>query len=593
MRGATKNRRSVAALLTGCVVWWRGRPAVALVYRSIFCLHQESSRVIFRFFSYFGETEMGAGAGASAPGSHISEDRKREVTAHMRKIYEDAVRSGSSDAELAALLNTGLSSLMSPQPNLSSSQVANSNFVPTESPGRGPSALSAMPQAQQVKPTGLKKGMMPTVGGSSDASTARAGAASNRPKLQRRRSYGEKEANKITSAGKSGGGASKGSDSSLLLGSISEAQLAASGAVSQPSAGDQTRGDDSGTTSLATDELAADHWDSVRELPYCPLCAMAFKSVSVLERHIKYSDMHLKAVAAQTAQQAAKSTVEEKVPEAPKPLPRQVEGQDYKLLYYGSKFFWRSQDNIDLSFFHHMACSIVEVVPFDVYKNTELERLYFDLYVIHENIDGEVESKLVELREKFKQDNKHDKFQSATFNEVHEKAQLTRVALTTYILTRLQLHVVVSDGSKVTSQIRFQESTQSFSEKTPVLSLDKVPKVLIPVSVTHRRNTSTEEVKQKLTELADDQAALKSAINKAETIASMVHRFASIYSSRKQLLVYSIPRRRWILAIKKVIQINAVKRVRELLRLREDAKAKSDGSPSRRKRGQSMYRKEV
>lgn len=541
---------------------------------------------------------MGAGAGASAPDGPISEDRKRVVTAHMRKIYEDAVRDGSSDAELAALLNSGLSGLMGvPQPDVSSCQlpVAKSNCLPPESPGRGPSALSAIAPAQQLKPTGLKKGTMPGAGGGgSDASTARSGAVSNRPKLQRRRSFGEKEANKIVAGGgKSGAGTPKVGDASLLLGSLSEAQLAAAGAVLQPSSSNQTRGGDSGATSLSADESAADHWDSVRELPYCPLCAMAFKSVSVLERHIKYSDMHLKAVAAQTAQQAAKSTVEEKVVEAPKAMPRQVEGQDYKLLYYGSKFFWRSQDNIDLSFFHHMACSIVEVVPFDVYKNTELERLYFDLYAIHENIDGEVEAKLVELREKFKQDNKHDKFQSATFNEVHEMAQLTRVALTTYILTRLQLHVVVNEGSRVTSQIRFQESTQSFSEKTPVLSPDKVPKVLIPVSVTHRRNTSTEEVKQKLTELADDQAALKSAISKAETIASMVHRFASIYSSRKQLLVYSIPRRRWILAIKKVIQINAVARVRELLRLREDAKAKNDSSPSRRKRGQSLYRKEV
>jgi hypothetical protein len=87
--------------------------------------------------------------------------------------------------------------------------------------------------------------------------------------------------------------------------------------------------------------------------------------------------------------------------------------------------------------------------------------------------------------------------------------------------------------------------------------LEAPPSILVPVSVMHRRNTSTEEVKQKLSELASDQAALRASISKAETIAAMVHRFASLYAARKQLMAMSIPRRRWVLAIRKTIQIIA------------------------------------
>ena len=66
----------------------------------------------------------------------------------------------------------------------------------------------------------------------------------------------------------------------------------------------------------------------------------------------------------------------------PKLQQRQVEGKDYRLLYYGSKFFWRTQDNIDFSFYLHIALLIIEVVPFDVYKNKELDRIYLDKYMV-------------------------------------------------------------------------------------------------------------------------------------------------------------------------------------------------------------------
>ena len=52
----------------------------------------------------------------------------------------------------------------------------------------------------------------------------------------------------------------------------------------------------------------------------------------------------------------------------------QVEVQDFQLLYSGHKMFWRTQDNIDVHVYFHLATDCIEVVPFNGTK--ELNRLY-------------------------------------------------------------------------------------------------------------------------------------------------------------------------------------------------------------------------
>ena len=64
---------------------------------------------------------------------------------------------------------------------------------------------------------------------------------------------------------------------------------------------------------------------------------MIFTTESKLDRHIKYSDLHLKNV--QKQKDAANSVNEPVI----KSIVDQVEGIHYKLLYSGSKFFWRTK----------------------------------------------------------------------------------------------------------------------------------------------------------------------------------------------------------------------------------------------------------
>ena len=483
----------------------------------------------------------------------LDKERKERIVRELRVEYE---RLQSADASAAYTLMQRLHSLL-----------AEALSEPLVQDGSRKDALSAV--AKKAAQTGLQKAHPNNLGkapsdGSSSSSSSRTGRSRAPP--TRRRSYGEKETARLT---KGTGSPSKSASASL--------NATQSEPVLSPLP-------DTVTVEVNSTENLSDHWDSVTQLPYCTVCQMAFKSVSVLDRHIKYSEMHLKAVkkAEGEASSSSSAAAEAEVPVlAPIPIPRQVEGQDYKLLYYGSKFFWRSQENIDFSFFHHIACSIIEVVPFDVYKNKELERLYFELGLIHDRIDEDVEVRLEGLRRQFVLDNKTDKFQSKVFDEAGHRAQLMRQALTNYLLTRLHLQQVMPD--KPQTQIAFVESAAaagdgktggtsagvSIGGSSPLLAAP--PSILVPVSVMHRRNTSTEEVKQKLSELASDQAALRASISKAETIAAMVHRFASLYAARKQLMTMSIPRRRWVLAIRKTIQIIATNKTRAMIKAKGPA----------------------
>ena len=277
----------------------------------------------------------------------------------------------------------------------------------------------------------------------------------------------------------------------------------------------------------------ADHWDSVSQLPYCTVCEMAFKSTSLLERHNKYSDLHMRTVKKKEEQAAAalKPEADASGEEALQlEQAKQVEGRDYKHLYYGSKFFWRTQDNVDFTFFHHLLADCVEVVAFSVYKNKELNRCYLNMYLIAGRCPAPVKG----------------------------QEDSTRTAITTFILSRLQLE---SDG---TTQTMVYVPAAGDDFKSPALA--EKPLMVIPRPVTHRRNTSTDEITKKLEELRADQQALTDSTKHAERIGAFVVNFASNFKkSSQRMAAMSLPRRRWIMTINRVLQINGVFRTTKYL----------------------------
>ena len=67
-------------------------------------------------------------------------------------------------------------------------------------------------------------------------------------------------------------------------------------------------------------------------------------------------------------------------------IAEQIEGAHYKLLYNGSKLFWRTQRTVDFDIYHHILPHAIEVIAFDSEKHKEINRLYLDYEILSENV---------------------------------------------------------------------------------------------------------------------------------------------------------------------------------------------------------------
>jgi hypothetical protein len=267
---------------------------------------------------------------------------------------------------------------------------------------------------------------------------------------------------------------------------------------------------------------------------------------------------------------------------------QQEEGKDFRLLYYGSKFFWRTQDNIDISFYLHMALSVIEVVPYNVYKNKELDRIYLDKYMIDTAIEEEVRDEMDAKKQILEEQKKADKFGDAVeWNEAVEYSTFQRIKATTHILARLQLNNVMTEGvNKGVQRLQFVPQSSDNASITPLVN--EMPELLVPVKVTHRRNTSEQEIKSKLKEVEDGQKSLKVAIDKAEKVTTHVHTFLKVKEQTRALQKLPPGKRRFIQAVRKVMQQLGVAKTKIHLASFEK---KSDSLPKRRQRGVSMIMK--
>ena len=195
--------------------------------------------------------------------------------------------------------------------------------------------------------------------------------------------------------------------------------------------------------------------------------------------------------------------------------------------------------------------------------------------------------KVEEKRKVNYESKKNNKFGDGDeFNFDEEYISVQRMELTMFLLSRLQLHHVTQEGqgNKPKSKIVFSPLSNDDSAKIGTPLLEEVPSLLIPVTVTHRRNTSNAEVKKKLDEVHASQEELKSAISKAEKITQHVHNFISIRSSLQKYKNMTLPKKRFVMAANKIILINMVEKTKKHLASLETAKigAKSPGGRSRR-----------
>jgi hypothetical protein len=376
-----------------------------------------------------------------------------------------------------------------------------------------------------------------------------------------------------------------------------------------------------GLTPAASDEayyraqstdFCIDNWDSVSQQPFCNICQMAFKTVGFLDRHKNYSSIHAQNVVKENGdkpiqQQQLDLDLQKEVMTLAAErkdleiLQKQQEGVDYKLLYTGTKLYWRTQKSIDFNFYHHVLADVIEIVAFDPEKHKELNRVYLDYSIMMEWMSAKVKMGMIEREQQIAQIKQRDRFFSVTVEAMNEyEKELQRTTLTTFILQRLQIQSLTIENSNVTTGIAFVSLPVDHVDSAAVLTV--LPAVLVPVNLTYRRRTTADDHKEAIKSLSIEHDAINSFINsaaahanlsagkavskassfdigvKAERIASIMHSFINLVTQRaKASASLKVVQRKWIKAISRVIRVRNVAATREMLSKIDTA---SLGSPT-------------
>lgn len=280
---------------------------------------------------------------------------------------------------------------------------------------------------------------------------------------------------------------------------------------------------------------------------------MAFKSIVFLDRHVKFSDMHAKAVKKAADIEVGKvESLREKVQVL------QEEGKHFKLLYSGSKLFWRTKESCDVFLYHHILPNCIEAIMYDGDSGKELPRLYFDYELTLSSIKEEVDHQK-EIRVMENNDNTQKGLEKLIpESEIRDTVQ--RNILTTYIISKFQ-QTDINPGTSIRTVQFVMIDNLAVNP-----SLVKPPIMLVPVVIARRRRTSAEEINSTIKGLENDRAALIAATGNAERItASILNSIASMAVRANIYKGVSLPRRRWIKSIRQVIAQAYVKKITERL----------------------------
>lgn len=259
-------------------------------------------------------------------------------------------------------------------------------------------------------------------------------------------------------------------------------------------------------------------------------------------------------------------TVAEEVCKVVPEIIKQKEGEHYKLLYSGAKFFWRTKDNIDIHVYLHLLCDTIEVIPFDVERHKELNRSYLSNFILLSHIEKDAQNSVEDRKQKLILQKKSDKFNKTVLppDEVMlEEAK--RVVLVSHILDRLQIQVgppkqltyvpnSISHNPAASNALLVGETN---AMEKPILLTD-IPSILEPVSLTRRRRSNAEDVREAKARVDSMIHSVKSATGKAEKITDLL--FSStgeLNAIAKRMAMirsmnFSAARLRWINWIDKV-----------------------------------------
>lgn len=321
----------------------------------------------------------------------------------------------------------------------------------------------------------------------------------------------------------------------------------------------------------------------------CNLCGITCKSREALQRHIQYSELHAKILQKVNETNAVSGEdVEDPPPGSPI---RDMTGAEVKLLYTGSKLFYRNNSCIDFTIYHHVRADCVEVIGCEAEatevdtdpeggvragcncsgQTREIRRMYLDYNKLLVNIEAAVQAEAAKRLHAITERNKgninvgvltsgpsctslgyseKDMMTSSSMSKLQKLVlpnkhcldqqthdSITRTILINWVLNRLQLSIV-EEGT---------EECELFFAQNSMDNVNALPQITKPPNLAayraHGRRITyeSEDIDEAINET--QRATLKA--NRAVVVAESI--YSKVFSAEKQVFIEradsAVPRR--------------------------------------------------
>ena len=124
-----------------------------------------------------------------------------------------------------------------------------------------------------------------------------------------------------------------------------------------------------------------------------------------------------------------------------------AEVEKCRIIYQGSKLFWRTRNTIDVTIVKHRNCSVTEVIAYEPSINVEAERIYLNSNILRTKLDQ------VEIDSKFSFAKQNNVPISTEFTD-----SVMNHAITDFIIPRLIISEFAREERRFVVNLEFRSS---------------------------------------------------------------------------------------------------------------------------------------
>lgn len=258
-----------------------------------------------------------------------------------------------------------------------------------------------------------------------------------------------------------------------------------------------------------------------------------------------------------------------------------------RVLYSGTKFFWKQQQNVDIYIYLHIQQNIIEIIGYTVKSLHELPRLYFNGDKIVEYIGKDIINQRVD---EYISEAKNQRFKEALpsrsilFEDMKRRAVSSHLLASVHLVQdshsaalKLEYHPpdITCDENNDSSDGKHSSSSSSPPSNVSVQDIlyPQQPKDIIPVFIPRKRHSTDEDIRDTVTNIQNIQEDIRDLTFKAEILSSLVSQGVILFLAegrkRKQRYdvgTFSHSTRLWKIAIHQVLLQNRVQKTKEILR---------------------------